>query len=159
MSDAASDNPFGANHLLRTAVTHPRPGASVLAVDGEVDTLTAPRLEARLDEVLQSSAAAHDTVVVDLSGVTFLSSSGLAALIRGARRATAAGIPLRLVAATRAVTRPLAVTGADALFDIHADVEAALAARSAAAEPRDGDPAPVDAASADVAPRTGRGGR
>ena len=61
-------------------------------------------------------------VVVDLTGVTFLASSGLAVLIGGARRLTELGGRLRLVAASRSVTRPLQVTGADALFDIHDDV-------------------------------------
>jgi anti-sigma B factor antagonist len=67
---------------------------------------------------------------VDLSGVTFLASSGLAVLIRAAHRSTEQNRRLRLVAATRAVTRPLELTGADQLFVLHADVDAALADRS-----------------------------
>jgi anti-sigma B factor antagonist len=67
-------------------------------------------------------------VVVDLSGVTFLASSGLAVLIGGARRLAEIGGRLRLVAASRAVTRPLQVTGADALFDVHDDVASAVTA-------------------------------
>ena len=66
--------------------------------------------------------------MVDLTGVTFLASSGLAVLIGGARRLTALGGRLRLVAASRSVTRPLQVTGADALFDTFDDVASALAA-------------------------------
>ncbi len=143
MSDPVPGAPFGAGAGLHTAVTRPRPDALVLAVEGEVDTLTAPRLEADLDEALHTATNAG-TVVADLTGVTFLSSSGLAVLIQAARRAAATGVPLRLVAVTRAVTRPLAVTGADVLFDIHADVGSALAARSAPA---------------DVAPPSGGGGR
>ncbi len=143
MSDPVPGAPFGAGAGLHTAVTRPRPDALVLAVEGEVDTLTAPRLEADLDEALHTATNAG-TVVADLTGVTFLSSSGLAVLIQAARRASATGVPLRLVAVTRAVTRPLAVTGADVLFDIHADVGSALAARSAPA---------------DVAPPSGGGGR
>ena len=144
MSDPVLGTPFGAAAALHTAVTRPRPDAVVVAVEGEVDTLTAPRLESDLGEALQAATTNAGTVVADLTGVTFLSSSGLAVLIQAARRAAATGVPLRLVAVTRAVTRPLAVTGADVLFDIHADVGSALAARSA---------------SADVAPPSGGGGR
>jgi len=144
VSDAASGTPFGASSPLGTIVTRPRPDVVALEVDGEVDTLTAPRLESCLDEVLDTATTSGSAVVADLTGVTFLSSSGLAVLIRGARRATAAGVALRLVAATRAVTRPLTVTGADVLFDIHSDVASALTARTAAA---------------DVAPPPGGGGR
>jgi anti-sigma B factor antagonist len=66
-------------------------------------------------------------VVVDLSGVTFLASSGLAVLIRAAHRATEQNRRVRLVAPTRAVTRPLELTGADQLFVLHAAVDDALA--------------------------------
>jgi anti-sigma B factor antagonist len=124
VSDAAAPEPFAAGLPLDTVVSRPQPGTVLLEVDGEVDTLTAVRLEAALD-----AAGAGDTaVVVDLSGVTFLASSGLAVLIGGARRMRVSGGRLYLVAASRAVTRPLEVTGADALFDVHGDVASALAA-------------------------------
>jgi anti-sigma B factor antagonist len=64
-------------------------------------------------------------LVVDLSGVTFLASSGLAVLIRAAHRAATRDLRLQLVAATRAVRRPLEITGVDRMFDLHPDVESA----------------------------------
>ena len=126
MSDAAAPDPFGTGLPLDTQVSRPRPGTVLLAVDGEIDTLTAARLQAGLDEAVDASRADGSGVVVDLSGVTFLASSGLAVLIGGARRLADLGSRLRLVAASRAVTRPLQVTGADALFDIHDDVASAV---------------------------------
>jgi anti-sigma B factor antagonist len=126
---------------LNTAASHPRPGVVLLEVDGEVDTLTAPRLEAGLNSALDDAFGTPDsTVVIDLSSVTFLASSGLAVLIRGVHRATAAGRRLHLVAASRSVTRPLQVTGADLLFDVHPDVDSALAvaARAGVAPPPGG---------------------
>ena len=127
MSDAAVPDPFGTDLPLDTQVSRPRAGTVLLAVDGEIDTLTAARLQAGLDEAVEASRADGSAVVVDLSGVTFLASSGLAVLIGGARRLAELGGRLRLVAASRAVTRPLEVTGADALFDVHDDLPAALA--------------------------------
>ena len=67
--------------------------------------------------------------VIDLGGVTFLASSGLAVLIRAAHRAEEDGVRLRLVASTRPVRRPLEVTGADQLFEIHPDADTAVTAR------------------------------
>ncbi len=128
MSDAVSGDPFGTGLPLDTVVSRPRPGTVLLHVDGEVDTLTAPRLEAGLDDALEVGRTEGRTVVVDLTGVTFLASSGLAVLIHGARRVTARGDRLHVVTATRAVSRPITVTGADALFDTHADVASALSA-------------------------------
>ena len=49
---------------------------------------------------------------------------------------TTLGGRLRLVAASRSVTRPLQVTGADALFDTYDDVASALAAEAKVAEHR-----------------------
>jgi anti-sigma B factor antagonist len=110
---------------LGTALNRPRPGVAVLTVDGEVDTLTAPPLEDAVGDLL--SDPADTTLVVDLSGVTFLASSGLAVLIRGAHRAGERDQRLRLVAGGRAVRRPLEVTGSDQLFDMFDSLSAALA--------------------------------
>jgi anti-sigma B factor antagonist len=109
--------------LLDATVELPRPGAALLVATGEVDTLTAPRLEAAVDELL---ATAAEVLVVDLSGIAFLASSGLAVLIRAAHLAAADGRRLRLVAQGRPVLRPLRITGTEELFDLHDDRAAAL---------------------------------
>jgi anti-sigma B factor antagonist len=118
--------PDAAEDELAVAVERPGPGTAVLRVAGEVDTLTAPRLERGVTELL---ATRDDRLVVDLAGVTFLASSGLAVLIRGAHAAERRGTRLRLVAGSRAVRRPLEITGSDQLFDLHVDVESACAPR------------------------------
>jgi len=147
VSDAAAPDPFGTGLPLDTQLSRPRPGTVLLVVDGEIDTFTAARLQAGLDEALDAARADGSDAVIDLSGVTFLASSGLAVLIGGARRLADLGGRLRLVAASRAVTRPLQVTGADALFDIHDDLASALA------------PAPSTAPPPGVAPSPGEVGR
>lgn len=99
---------------LATTLELPWPGAALLVVAGEVDTLTADRLQAVTDDLLATGCA---RLVIDLSGVTFLASSGLAVLIRAAHLATASSRRLRLVAEGRPVLRPLQITGTDELFD------------------------------------------
>lgn len=131
MPDSADGDVFGTGLPIDTVVSHPNPGTVVLEVDGEIDTLTAPRLEADLVSALDAAQAEHTSVIVDLTNVTFLASSGLAVLIYGARRASASGRRLHVVAATRSVARPMTVTGADTLFDTHADLDSALAAVTA----------------------------
>jgi anti-sigma B factor antagonist len=115
----ASDTTGTTGEFLDTAITRPRAGTAVLDVDGEVDTLTAPRFSSAVDELMSGHEA---TLVVDLSGVTFLASSGLAVLIQAAHRAEERSARLRLVVATRAVRRPLEITGTDQLFDMHDNV-------------------------------------
>ncbi len=96
-------------------------GSALLRVEGEIDTLTADELERGMDQLL---AAPSGVLVVDLSDVTFMASSGLAVLIRAAHRAD--DRRLRIVATGRAVRRPLEITGSDQLFDLYNDRGAAL---------------------------------
>lgn len=53
--------------------------ANVLPLEGEIDLHVSPRLENSLNSILKKRP---DHVVVDLSGVTFIDSSGMAVLIR-----------------------------------------------------------------------------
>lgn len=115
-----------APELLETRISRPTPGAVVLDVRGEIDSLTAPEFSAAVNDLV---AVPADTLVVDLSGVRFLASSGLAVLIAGAQRTDERAVRLRLVVTTRAVRRPLEITGTDQLFELHPDIESAIGGR------------------------------
>ncbi|ALE80723.1 hypothetical protein WY02_22530 [Pseudonocardia sp. AL041005-10] len=107
---------------LGVGFSSPRSGLTVLTVRGEVDTLTAPRLETALDELLDLAPDGDGRdLAVDLEGVTFLASSGLGVLIHTARRAARDGRRLFVVATNRAVLRPLEVTGSAQLFTVLPD--------------------------------------
>jgi anti-sigma B factor antagonist len=56
-------------------------GVKVLRVDGEVDLSTTPRFRAAIDRL---ASAARGPLVVDLSGCSYIDSTGLAALLHGA---------------------------------------------------------------------------
>jgi anti-sigma B factor antagonist len=107
-------------------VDRPAADSAVLTVHGEIDSLTAPQLEPALVTLLDGP---ERRLVIDLSEVTFLASSGLAALIRTAQLVEERGERLRLVVANRAVRRPLQVTGSDQLFDLFDDLPSSLDAR------------------------------
>jgi anti-sigma B factor antagonist len=108
------------------ASSQPTSTCTVLHIEGEVDLLTTPNLSAEITKLLTDNPSA--AVVLDLSGVTFFGSSGLAMLIKAADTAAEGNVRLMLVASNRAVLRPLEVTTTTALFAIYATVEAALAA-------------------------------
>jgi len=99
-------------------------GAVVVAVVGDVDMDTVPELEERL----AGAASARSPLVADLTGVTFLDSSGLSALVRCHERGLRDGAPFRIVVATRAVARPIELTALDSLLEIYPTVAEALAA-------------------------------
>ncbi|WP_042388507.1 STAS domain-containing protein [Streptacidiphilus melanogenes] len=65
-------------------------------------------------------------VVVDLSQVTFFSSTALNALLGLRLRAEPLGMPVHLVAVPAATARVLELTDATGLFHIHPDLHAAL---------------------------------
>ena len=64
-------------------------------------------------------------VVVDLSGVTFMDSSGIGALVSGRRR-LAEGAGMRLVCTQPTVVRLFELTGLTAVFPMFATVAEAI---------------------------------
>jgi anti-sigma B factor antagonist len=94
----------------------------LLRASGEIDILSAPALRTALLPALESA----ELVVLDLSGVSFLGSSGLAVLVEARDHAQQGGHQLRLVCSSRIVLRALEATGLRDLFDIVEDLPAAL---------------------------------
>jgi anti-anti-sigma factor len=87
--------------------------AYVLAVSGDLDISGVEEFLRHAARLLDDGAHILD---VDLGGVTFVDSSGLGALVRLERRATADGRQLRLANVPRAVSRVIALTGLTELF-------------------------------------------
>ncbi len=93
--------------LLRVT-PHDAGGTVVLAVEGEVDLLSAPVLG---DGVTTALAGAPERLVIDLSEVSFLASIGITVLLE-ARRAAGTATRIRVVApAGGVVYRTLGLTG------------------------------------------------
>ena len=109
--------------LTRT-VSH---GSLVLAVKGEIDLANRDRFEATVREEL-SARAPRDRVVLDFSGVDFVDSSGVHALVGLVRKADALRVQVRIAGATPWVTRIFRLTGLDIRFPVHRSLEQALAA-------------------------------
>ena len=96
----------------------------LVTVTGEVDMLTTPHLRSYLQKHVQQAEA---RLVLDLRGVAFLGSSGLAVLVETLDWTRERDIALRLVCTSREVLRPLEATGLTELFDIRSTPEDALA--------------------------------
>ena len=95
--------------------------SGVVVVTGEIDLHTAPRLR----ETLLGHLTNDDRhLTVDLSGVTFIDSTGLSVLIAGLRRARSLGGDLRLRAPSRQTYKVLELTKLTEVFAIdHAEDE------------------------------------
>src|SRR5712691_11735277 len=99
-------------------------GYAVLAVRGEVDVYTAPRLRERLVELV--SQGKHQ-IVVDLEGVDFLDSTGLGVLVGGLKRLRSHDGDLSLVCTHSRILKVFEISGVTRVFAIHDSVDAAVA--------------------------------
>jgi anti-anti-sigma factor len=99
-------------------------GIGVVRPTGRLDLLTAG--EAR-QHVAQAIAAGNRRLIVDLAGVSFIDSSGLAALINGLKVTRLAGGDLRIARPTDQARVLLELTRLDQVLRPYSTVEEALA--------------------------------
>ncbi|VVJ21404.1 anti-anti-sigma factor [Amycolatopsis camponoti] len=116
---SATPVPFGEFRIARME----QGDALVLEVAGDVDTTTAPALVRAAGEAL---AEKPPLLVVDLTGVEFLASPGLTALLT-IHRDAGPGTAVRIVASGRATLRPIQLTGLEESLSLFPTREAALA--------------------------------
>jgi anti-sigma B factor antagonist len=100
-------------------------GATVIEASGRLDMVAAPQLKALVQSAVGS---AKTPVVVELSGVQFMDSTGLGALISGLRTTRQAGSDLRIAGATSQVLTVLQMTRIDRVMTPYGSVEEALRA-------------------------------
>ncbi len=90
-----------------------------ISVSGEIDLLTAPQLR----DMLLSPDGMHPYVVVDLTNVSFVDSTGLSVLIVGFKQRRQHGGDLRLAGLPPQAQRVLEVTGLTQMFSIYENID------------------------------------
>jgi anti-sigma B factor antagonist len=88
----------------------------VLALRGELDLATGPDLERQLVDI--DGAVAQGRLLIDLTGLEFMDSTGLALLVRAQRSAKANAHDLSLRVGTSQVRRVLEVAGVLGRFTV-----------------------------------------
>ncbi len=105
--------------------------ADVVAVEGELDLTTAPRLKWTLLDALE---AGHSQLVLDLSRCSFMDSTALGVLV-GVNRGLDAGARLAIACSRPNVLKIFELSGMDGAFALFPTVDEALAyARGSAAQ-------------------------
>ncbi|GHU09629.1 anti-sigma factor antagonist [Betaproteobacteria bacterium] len=95
----------------------------VLTLEGDLDAVTAPTFEAICDKLLEAGTR---YVVLDLAGVSFISSAGLRSILILAKKLRPVQGELRFARMQAVVTEVFVLCGFDALFSTFPDVASAI---------------------------------
>ncbi|MEA2168292.1 MAG: anti-sigma factor antagonist [Solirubrobacteraceae bacterium] len=95
----------------------------VVTADGELDMASAPQLETEIDACLSGGSA---TIVLDLTGLTFIDSAGLALMVRTDRRLFERNRYFGIVAWDEDLRQALSYAGVDQAMPLFHSVESAL---------------------------------
>lgn len=97
---------------------------TVVDVTGEIDVYTAPALREELTNLID---AEHTDLVVDLTGVSFMDSTGLGVLVGALKKVRTIGGDLRLVIDSEKILKVFRITALTQVFTIHSTLDEALA--------------------------------
>ena len=106
------------------------PDSTVVAVGGEIDVYSAPKLREKLISLVESGSY-H--LIIDMEAVEFLDSTGLGVLVGGLKRVRAHDGWIDLVCTQGRILRIFRITGLSRVFNIYDSVVDAIAAHAAPA--------------------------
>jgi anti-sigma B factor antagonist len=109
-----------------TLATSEVEGATIIAVGGEIDVYTAPKLRDKITELVADGV--YD-IIVDMEAVEFLDSTGLGVLVGGLKKVRAHDGSLQLICTQDRLLKIFRITGLAKVFVIHDSADGALAAR------------------------------
>lgn len=97
---------------------------TVLEVGGEIDVYTAPALREKIVALTEGGSRG---IIIDLTHVEFLDSTGLGVLVGGLKRMRSVGGEFSLVCDQERLLKIFRITGLDRIFTLYDSVEAASA--------------------------------
>lgn len=108
---------------MKIDVAERKPGTCVITVEGEVDMSTSPGLRNVLLSAFKKGAS-H--ILVDLSGVPYIDSSGIATLVEGLKLSRKGDVRFTLAGARPSVEAVFELAYLKSVFEMVPQVEAAL---------------------------------
>ena len=102
----------------------------VVAPEGRLDHDNCDTFRAGLQPHLAQAAASRQRIVLDLSGLAYISSAGLRCFMLAAKEARASGGRIVLAALRPVVAEIFQISRFDMVFELHPSVREALAAVS-----------------------------
>jgi anti-sigma B factor antagonist len=98
-------------------------GIKVIALFGEVDMYTSPALREEMMGLINKRVT---PLLVDLNGVSYIDSSGIATFVEGLKRMMPYGGRLKLVGLIEGVREIFSFSKLDRVFEIYRSIEDAL---------------------------------
>lgn len=97
--------------------------AIVVTAEGELDLVSAAELDGVLTEGIVQAAS---RLVLDLSAVTFMDSTGLGTVVKALKRCREKHLDFRVVVGTERVRKVFEITGLDSLLTLSSALDDAL---------------------------------
>lgn len=94
-------------------------GYDLLSVSGEVDLQYSPQLR----EKVLGTLKAGKPLLIDLAGVSYIDSSGIASLVEGFQTAKSARLEYGLMNVSKTAMQVLALTRLDKIFQLYASAD------------------------------------
>ncbi len=95
----------------------------LVTANGRIDSSTAPQFDQSLKDII--SAGRHK-IVLDLSGVSYMSSAGLRSMVSALRECKKNRGDVRIAAPSERVNEVLSLAGLDSLFQLFDDTTTAV---------------------------------
>lgn len=104
-------------------------GTKILTVAGEIDVYTAPQFKEAVNGII---AGGQKHLVIDMSDVTYMDSSGFGTLLSATRRLRPQGGTINLVKCNSSIDRILRITRLNTVFNTYESIDDAIKATQAA---------------------------
>lgn len=98
-------------------------GTKIARLSGRLNAASAPEAKDRLKALIREASG---NLLLDLGELSFIDSSGLAALVSAYKAAAESGGTLKLACLLPQVAQVFSLTRLDSVFETYADVEKAL---------------------------------
>ena len=100
-------------------------GTPVLDLNGEVDSYNSPKLREKMISLIEDGQV---KLVVNLSGVDYIDSTGLGTLVGGLKRASEKGGAIQIICPNEQIYKVFSITGLVKVFQIFDNEQAVFAA-------------------------------
>ena len=98
-------------------------GRTIVAIGGEIDVYTAPRLRESITDLV---AAGRYDLMIDMEKVEFLDSTGLGVLVGGLKKVRAHDGSFELICNEDRLLKIFKITGLSKVFTIHPSADEAI---------------------------------